>query len=298
MTDVSSSSADSLSFNAYADAIDLFDRVYSLQIEDMHLSGLNISFEVKRSLSAKVANSAEIKVFNLSEDSRKKLQAMRDVFVSLSAGYAMGSSMIFRGDLREAWSSREDRDWITLITSDDAAKPRKKKRINQSFPAGTSVSTIIIACAKALQVGLGNVIKKANGATLWNVTPATFHTGYVASGDALSQLDRVCRSCNLEWSIQDNQLQLLDRGAPLDEKGILLSPSSGLVGSPELGKGGVVRCSTLMIPGLYPGRRLQLQSEHVNGVYRIETTHHKAELEGDDWGADLELTIPKAAKKS
>lgn len=293
---MTTTAASALGFNAYADAIDLFDRVYSLQIEDMHLSGLNISFEVKRSLSAKVANSAEIKVFNLSENSRKKLQAMRDVFVSLEAGYAQGSSLIFRGDLREAWSSKDGNEWTTLITSDDAAKARKKKRINQSFPAGTSVATVITACAKALQVGLGNVTKKAAGATLWNVTPASFHTGYVASGDALSQLDRVCRSCGLEWSIQDNQLQLLDRGAPLEEKGILLSPSSGLVGSPELGKGGVVRCTTLMIPGVYPGRRVQLESEHVSGVYRVETTHHKAEFEGDSWGADIELTIPKVAK--
>jgi hypothetical protein len=277
----------------YADAIDLFDRAYTLQIEKMIITGLHVEFSVKRSLSAKVANSCEVKVFGLSDDSRKKLQAMRDVFVSLEAGYAAGSSLIFRGDLREAFSNKDATEWITTIASGDAEKARKTKRVQQSFPAGTSATTIITACAKALGVGLGNFDKKAAGAVLWGVSPSTYHTGYVASGDALSQLDRVCRSCGFEWSIQDNQLQLLERGKPLAEKGILLTPNSGLIDSPELGKDGVVRCRTLMIPGLYPGRKVEMQSRHVSGVYRIETTHHKGEFEGDDWGAELELAVPK-----
>lgn len=279
---------------SYADAIDLFDQAYTLQVETLKISALHIEFEVKRSLSAKVANSAEIKIFNLSEDSRKKLQGMRDVFVSLEAGYAQGQSLIYRGELREAWSTKDGDNWITVISSAEAAKKRKKKRINKSFPAGTSVSAIIVACAKALQVGLGNVEKKAAGARPWDGQSASFATGYVASGDAVSQLDRVCRSCGIEWSIQDNQLQLLDRGAALQEKGILLTPQSGLLESPELGKGNVVRCRAAMIPGLYPGRRVELRSRHVSGVYRIETTHHKGVYETNDWGGELELKVPKA----
>jgi hypothetical protein len=281
------------STTSYGDAVDLFDRAYKLQVEDLGISQLQVSFEVRRSLSAKVPNCAEVKVHNLSAEHRKKLQGMRDVFVSLEAGYAMGSSLIFRGDLREAWSSREGTDWITTISSADGERARKKKRIHKSFPAGTGVGSVITACAKALGVGLGNVTKQAAGARLWNVTPSSFHTGYVASGDALSQLDRVCKSCGIEWSIQDNQLQLLERGRPLQELGILLGPDSGLVDSPELGKGGVVRCRTLMIPGLYPGRRVQLKAEQVQGIYRIETTHHRGDFEGQEWGAELELKVPK-----
>lgn len=277
---------------SYADAIDLFDRAYTLQVEDLLISEVNIEFEVKRSLSAKVANSAEFKVFNLSDANRKKLQGMLGVFVSLEAGYQQGQSLIFRGELREAWSVRDRNEWITTISSETAGKARKRKRINKSFPAGTSVATILTSCAKALGVGLGNVDKKAAAAQLWNVKPASFSTGYVASGDALSQLDRVCRSCGLEWSIQDNQLQLLERGRALQEAGIILSKSSGLIGSPELGKGGVVRCDTTMIPGLYPGRRIELASHHVSGVYRIETTHHRGAFLGrDQWGCQLELKV-------
>lgn len=276
------------------DAVDLFDRSYRLQVEDLLITQLHVTFEVKRSLSAKVANSAEVSVFNLSGEHRKKLQALQNVFVSLEAGFDGHNSLIFRGDLREAWSHREGVNWITEVSSASAIVKRKKARVNTAFPAGTSVSAVIEHCAEALQVGMGNTDKQALRAKLWNVSPPTFVTGYVASGDAVSQLDRVCRSCGLEWSIQDNQLQLLERGKALQEDGIILAPDSGLLESPELGKGGVVRCKTLMIPGLYPGRRVELRTRHVQGVYRIETTHHRGGFDaGDDWGCELELTVLK-----
>jgi hypothetical protein len=181
------------------------------------------------------------------------------------------------------------------VSSASAVVNRKNKRVQASFAPGTNVATIIEHCAKALQLGIGNTQKQAANAKLWNVSPPAFVTGYVASGDAVSQLDRVCRSCGLEWSIQDNQLQLLPRGQALQESGVILTPQSGLLESPELGKGGVVRCKTLMIPGLYPGRRVELRTRHVQGVYRIETTHHQGSFgEGDDWGCELELTALSA----
>jgi hypothetical protein len=274
------------------DAVDLFDRSYRLQIEDLLITELHITLSVKRSLSAKVANSAEVTVYNLSTDNRKRLQALQNVFVSLEAGYSGVNSLLFRGDLREAWSHRDGTDWITEVSSASAVVNRKQKRVQASFPAGTSVRQIIEHCAGALQIGLGNTQKQAANAKLWNVSPPAFTTGYVASGDAVSQLDRVCRSCGLEWSIQDSQLQLLPRGEALQEDGIILTPDSGLLDSPELGKGGVVRCKTLMIPGLYPGRRVELRTRHVQGVYRIETTHHQGGFDdGDEWGAELELTV-------
>jgi hypothetical protein len=276
--------------NAYSDSINLFDRAYRLQVDTLLVSDLQVTFEVKRSLSAKTANSAEVKLVNLAESTRKRLQGMHDVFVSIEAGYSDGMSVIFRGELHEAFSTREGTEWSTQVTSNDGSTARKKKRIQHSFPANTRVSDIIVACAKALEVGLGNTEKAASSAAWFGVTPATVQTGYVASGDALSQLDRVCRSCGLEWSIQDNQLQLLPRGQPIAEQGIVLTPSSGLIGSPELGKGRMVRCRTLMIPNLLPGRRVELRTKHVQGVYRVETTHHKGDYaSADEWGIELEL---------
>ena len=281
-----------MTLGTYADAVDLFDRRYRLQLDTVVIEALQVQFEIKRSLSAKTPNSCSVKVYNLSEATRLRLQQLDSVFVSLEAGYAQGSSLLFRGELRELWSERAGSDWVSNIESADGAK-RKKQRVNKSFPKGTPVATVIKECAKALKVGLGNVDKRADLAQFWNVKPAKFALGYVATGDAMSALDRVCRSCGLEWSIQDNQLQLLERGKALAEQAVLLSPQTGLIGSPapEHGKGkkGLVRVETLMIPGLYPGRRVKLETRHVSGAYRVETTNVRGDFFGNDWGAEVEL---------
>jgi hypothetical protein len=273
----------------YADAIDLFDRAYSLQVDTLLISALQVKFDVQRSLAAKTPNSAKIEIANLSEATRKRLQGMRNVFVSLEAGYAQGKSLIFRGDLREVWSARDGTEWITTVTSGDGEKARKKKRLNQSFPAGTPVSALISACAKALGVGIGNAAKKGGAAQLFRASPPKRLGGAAFTGDALAQLDRVCRSCGIEWSIQDNQLQLLERGKALQEQGPKLSALSGMVGSPEVGKSGLVRVRTVMVPNLQPGRKVELDSLLVKGIYRIETAHFIGDFEGADWGAELEL---------
>ena len=277
----------------YADAVDLFDRAYRLQVDTLVLTEQQVRFQVKRSLSPKTPNSARLEIINLADSTRRRLQGMRDVFVSLDAGYAQGTSLIFRGDLSAAWSSREGTEWVTTVESGTAERARAKKRLNQTFPAGTPIAKLLGECARAMGVGLGNVDKRGAVAQLFDAQPPKRLGGGAVSGDAVAQLDRICRSCGLEWSIQDNQLQLLERGAALQEQGPRLSASTGMVGSPEIGKGGIVRLRTLMVPNLQPGRRVELDSALVQGIFRIETAAYVGDYEGQDWGAELELKAIK-----
>lgn len=271
--------------------IELFDRRYSLQIEDIAVAGLNVTFTVKRSLSAKVPGRCEVAVYNLSSDTRKHLHAMRNVFVSLEAGYASGTSVIFRGELVESWSTREGTEWVTTITSDDGGQKRRTKRVQKNYLNGTSLQTIIRDLAAALEVGLGNTDAIAPLAKFWKTKQAAVVKGFTASGDAVSQLDRVARSCGLSWSIQGGQLQFLVIGSATVDPPVLLTPDTGLIESPELGKDQIVKCRTLMIPGLYPGRTVELATRYTQGLYRIETATHQGESDSvHTWHVELELT--------
>jgi len=271
--------------------IELFDRRYSLQIEDIAVAGLNVTFTVKRSLSAKVPGRCEVAVYNLSSDTRKHLHAMRNVFVSLEAGYASGTSVIFRGELVESWSTREGTEWVTTITSDDGGQKRRTKRVQKNYLNGTSLQTIIRDLAASLEVGLGNTDAIAPLAKFWKTKQAAVVKGFTASGDAVSQLDRVARSCGLSWSIQGGQLQFLVIGGATVDPPVLLTPDTGLIESPELGKDQIVKCRTLMIPGLYPGRPVELATRYTQGLYRIETATHQGESDSvHTWHVELELT--------
>jgi hypothetical protein len=45
----------------------------------------------------------------------------------------------------------------------------------------------------------------------------------------------------------------------------------------------------LIIPYLYPGRRVDVQSEHIRGVHRVETTKHTGSTFAGDWYIDMQL---------
>jgi hypothetical protein len=267
---------------------ELFGRKVRVQVDELVIEGLDVAFEIVKSLSAKTPNSAEIRIWNLNAEHRKHLQELEKVFVSLEAGYEQGTSLLFRGDLRDVLSTREGTDWLTTITSDSGRRARKR-RILRSFAPGASVQDVLLAAAKAMGVRLGNTSAKTVAAKVQGTQASAFFNGYALAGAIERELDRLARSCGLEWSIQDEELQFLDQGRPLQELGIELTPETGLIGSPEPGNKGITEARCLMIPDLYPGRRVKLTSEHVTGIYRVETTRHLGGTAERDWYVELEL---------
>jgi hypothetical protein len=266
----------------------LFNRDVSLQVADLRLDGFDLSFHIARSLSAKTPNTAEIKVWNLNADHRKRLQEAESVYVSLEAGYVDATSLLFRGDLRDASSTREGADWITAITS-DAGRRARKARIVKSFAPGASVSQVLQDAAKQMGLKLGNSAQRVVEAKIAGTAATQYFNGYALAGSVEDEIDRIASSCNLEWSVQDDELQFLDYGEPLSQLAVKLTPDTGLVGSPEPGNKGLVDVRCLIIPDLYPGRRVEVQSEHVKGFYRIEVSKHTGQTFGKDWYVDLQL---------
>ena len=266
----------------------LFDRKVRVQVDEYVIEELDVAFEIVKSLSAQTPNSAEIRIWNLNVEHRKRLQELEKVYVSLEAGYVGGTSLLFRGDLRDVLSTREGSDWITTVTS-DSGRLARKRRILKSFAPGATVQDVLTTAAKAMGVRLGNTAAKTVSAKIQGTQASKFFNGYALAGAIEGELDRLARSCGLEWSIQDDELQFLDQGKPLQELGIELTPNTGLIGSPEPGNKGITEARCLMIPDLFPGRRIRITSEHVSGIYRAETTKHTGNTAERDWYVDLEL---------
>jgi hypothetical protein len=266
----------------------LFGRRWRAQIDTLLLEGFDVRFEITKSLAPKTPNAAELKIWNLNADHRQRLQELERVYVSIEAGYESATSVLFRGDLRDVVSTRENSDWVTTITSDSGRRARKK-RIIKSFAPGSSVADVLKHAASALGVRLGNTAQRVVSAKIAGTQASKFFNGYALAGAIDEELDRLARSCNLEWSIQDDELQFLDYGEALDQLAIKLEPESGLIGSPEPGNKGIAEVRCLILPDLYPGRRVQMISEHVRGMYRVETTKHTGSTFGNEWWVDLQL---------
>ena len=266
----------------------LFGRKCRVQVDTLGLEGFDVRFEITKSLAPKTPNAAECRVWNLSADHRKQLQELEKVYLSIEAGYESGMSLLFRGDLRDVVSSRMGADWVTTITSDSGRRARKQ-RLVKSFAPGASVSSVLQAAAQAMGVRLGNTAARTVAAKISGTQADKFFNGYAIAGQIDEELDRLARSVGLEWSIQDDELQFLDYGEPLAQLAVRLTSETGLLGSPEPGNKGIVEARCLLLPDLYPGRRIEMQSEHVRGMYRLETTKHVGSTFGAEWWVDLQL---------
>lgn len=266
--------------------MDLFGRRATLQIDTLQIDGLRMTFDVRRSLGLE-PNTLEITIWNLSDDSRKQVQR-KDAAIILQAGYEDTQEQIFSGNVRTSSHNRDGTDWTTKVKSGDGETAFRTARVAESFKKGTKRTDIIRSIADATGLPIGNIMDKARQGDISGAL-VDAAKGLVASGGAVNTLDKEMRNLGYQLSIQDGQLQALAATETTNEQAMLLSPTSGLIGSPEPGDDGVMRVKSLLQPGARPGRKTKVESRAVDGFYRIEKVRHYGDTRGQDWYSDLEL---------
>jgi hypothetical protein len=77
---------------------------------------------------------------------------------------------------------------------------------------------------------------------------------------------------------------------------VLLSPASGLIGSPELGSPdhsglpSVLKAKSLLIARVQPGDRVNIESAHVSGFFQVMKVVHTGDSASPtSWHTDYEL---------
>lgn len=283
-----------------------FGRKVSLQVGTKLFENLRIAFKVRRTLG-KNPHPAEIEIYNLSQPSRAAFQE-KGVELILAAGYNEAFGQIWSGQLRSVSHVKQGADWITKCEGGDGEKLMRTSRIAQSYKAGTQIATVIRDVAKATGLKPGNLEQQ-----LATLRPRGGLTQYVygtaVSGVASEALYRLLSAVGLNYSVQDGQLQVLADGASISNGQIfLLSSSSGLVGSPEIGeesvqtapgaaktagKKHVLKVKSLLNHQLTPGSQVQIQSANLNGAYRIEKLEHRGDTHGGDasWITEMECRL-------
>lgn len=286
---------------------ELFGRAYRVLINnELEITGLHVSFAVRRSFKPE-PDTLELNIYNLNEDHRGQLQKQKVVPVQLEAGYAPPSELsagagaalddigvgaqsslpvLFKGDLREVASTREGPDWVTTISSGDGDKA-KKKRLHKSFGPGATLSFAIAQIASELGVGVGELPVDAQTMKLFK-RGRSFQSGVVLSGNGFWQLTRMLDAAEFEWTIQGGRIVVLEKGTSVRGQAVLLSPETGLVGSPSPSSDHRVKFRALLQPDLVPGRQAKFEARHVTGYYRIETVSYTGDMAGGDWYADGE----------
>jgi hypothetical protein len=156
-----------------------------------------------------------------------------------------------------------------------------------------------------MSIGIGNAREASQGSQAGSFG-GSFPNGIALQGRASDQLQRVCHAANLTWSVQYGVLQLQRGGAPLQTAAVRIAPDTGMVGSPTMemdssvptAKGAakgtskprtLVGVKTLMISGLYPGRKVVLDTAEYHGGYQITECKYVGDTAGNDWNVELKL---------
>lgn len=286
----------------------LFGRKYRVTIRDIQITNLRCVFKVTKHLKPD-PNTIELKIYNLTEDHRRSLENVPDKpanvvlaalvsdltannCVRLEAGYEDGMSQLYLGEVRAAHSLQDNADMVTEVTSGDGEKDMQTRRISVPVGPKTSVDTVIQLIVKALGCGEGNLskmlgdIKLSGGATM-------FPTGGVIHGSAADELDSLCKAAQLDWSIQDGKLLLLDKGKALEGTALSLSSDTGLIGSPTVDSKGIVTAKTLMIPDMFPGRAVVFDAKNLKGGYRVEECTYSGDTHGAEWYIEIKCQLIK-----
>ncbi len=271
----------------------LFNRQWALTIGDRQWVDLRVVFEINRNLS-KRPDPAQITIYNLARQTRSGFSGGEQV--RLVAGYGDAAGLIYSGTLTQITPQRDGPDYAVSLTCRDG-DAAVRATIRQSYVSGAPLSIVVgnLVSAMGLTLGAGAAQQLAGKSTRGPVA----HVGY-----ASDKLEEALVPYGLRYTLNDGTVQIVPVDGATSEEAVLLSPDTGLVGLPEpmadkapkVGqKAKRLRLTSLLQPGLMPGRRVALQDVPYAGVYRVDRLIHKGDSHGQDWYSVAECTVVQGA---
>lgn len=282
---------------------ELFNRNYELIVGPknqlgIRTTGLRVQFKIEKSLE-KFPNNATIEVTNLDKTSRSSIQNLsgnsaNNPAVILSVGYQKNIAVIYMGDIAKMVTKRQGPALVTSFECGDGQAAYGNAKTDVSFNPGTTVQTVINRLASDFGVSLGQ-LKGINNTD-------QFINGLTLSGSTRDHLTNITNRQGLDWSIQNNQLQIIPQNGSTSQEVIFLDKKSGLIGDPfiekvfkpELSKdkkeveASGVKLLALLNPAFTPGRQIKVSSEFIDGLFTIKKVTHIGDTHGQQWYSEIE----------
>ncbi|MCG8433496.1 MAG: hypothetical protein MJA83_05650 [Gammaproteobacteria bacterium] len=260
-------------------------QIKSLDREGFEQPLLKMKFAIDAAVTS-TPNKAKLQIWNLAENNRKRVQE-KNLPVVLEAGYANLIRILFRGDVRFSSTVRQGPNWITTVNAGDGQSRYKSARINENLPSGTSIGDVLDIASKSLGVDLGNLAKKAQAGSV-RAGLSEWVNGGVLVGKASDVISQIAKSMGLQWSVQGGSLLFLEEQETTDDSVVVISATTGMIGSPDVGEDGRVNVSSLLNGDLFPGRRIIIESRQVSGLHRVDKVKHVGDTWGGEWNSNME----------
>jgi hypothetical protein len=294
-------------------AAEKFGRKYRLTIGGTNITGSttnltksvvitesNIEFDIKTTKKSKL-NTLELKIYNLSK-STIAIFDVKDVLVTLEVGYGDGPYLLlFKGDKTHMRTQNIPPDVCTTVIAAEGYVSVREGAVQTTSPEGSTVKQVISAIIKAGFPEIKNINITGAGAD------KKYNKGYSAAGHAKSQLDDICKANDLEWNIEKNEtLNVFSKKGDIKVKSLVISPSNGLISSPEKTSQDVrtlkndlgvppdsgIRFECLLNPLVRAGAVVTIQGTFAaDGNYLVNEVSHRGCYEDNEWTTIIEGTV-------
>lgn len=281
-----------------------FGRTYELRISGKNAEHTfrfptTLKFDIERNIFSSV-NEGKFTIVNVNDAARKDIYLDRSLGyaeylpVQLSAGYVSQPTVpiIFRGNVKVAYSERQGSDILTQISAFDGGFAVANGFASFTRPKGWNFVQVVT-----------DIIKTMPHVSPGTITPQVVDNtrNKVINGASWAQLQAMAAPTGAQLFIDNEVVNLLSqKGAITDQSGIpTIQSSTGLLNIPRK-IGNNILVTMILEPRIRIGNIVQLNSllnSSVNGQYKIIGFHHYGTISGVDSGeafTDLTLLDQKA----
>jgi hypothetical protein len=298
-----------------------FNRVYRLQVGRAGSQGfeitapIRIQFEIEKD-AGEQPNANKVRLYNLAPATRNRIE-QPDLRCLLYAGYAEedGAILIAAGTITAAQTRCDGSDVVTELEIHDGYVEIRDTAVTLGYGPGVSATAIIRELARLM--GLPLIMAQ-------DVPDRTWQNGFSFYGPARQALHKVVQGTGLEWSIQNQTLQVVPKRGTTRRQAVVLAADSGLLGYPQRSRAASSEkdkasngptgtrpnlvsaaqqrdgwhVQSLLLPQINPGDLVKLESRSANGFYRADSVRHTGDTDDEQWQTHLQLVEPTASQKT
>ena len=290
-------------------SLTLFDRVCELSVQPVGSTeaivfgeSLRIVFECTKTKSAD-PNTGSVSIYNLSTATIEAISSV-DALVVLKAGYknSYGLEVLFSGTVLRARTTSDGVDRMTTLELVDGGVSIRDSKGSFSFSPNTTLRTVLSAVLGSISLPI------MAGAGVENAPDYTYKNGATFQGSSSLIVERLSREFGFSYSVQNGEQSIRKNGEQTVGDVVIVSPSNGLIGTPESCKDTVdkksnkkgdnegqsgYRFKILLMPSLLPEEYIQVDSiaTGTGFSYKVVEVSHKGDTHGSDWTTEVKVAV-------
>ena len=222
-------------------------------------------------------------IHNLSEATIAQLEAPNQTLQVKAGTTFIGE--LFKGQItsRGVVTKNDIPNRTTTITAKDGRRIYRDTKVSRAYPPNTPIQTVVqdLLALTGLPIGSGSAYP-----------PGNFPGGWAHQGLWRQALNEALLPFGFFWTIQGGVIYVLNDASTAPGNVPLLSPATGLIGSPTRTKKGC-NVASVLNSAIIAGRGIQVQSKFFNGLYRSAVVDHKYDTDGLIWRTDAQTEVIK-----